>query len=72
MEGSNEYANVLVYIRPHAFVLSTQTGVGGWNMMTGNHVKHININTGLKRIKSNGSEVILSTVYCRCDRCGMR
>ena len=35
-------------------------------MMTGDHVKHINIDVRLKGIGTNGSEVILSTAYCHC------
>ena len=61
VEGSKlvrEYANVLVYIQPHAFVLSMQTGVGVWNMMTGNHVKHINIDVRLKGIKPTGVKLL--------------
>ena len=75
VEGSRlvrEYANWVVYIQPHAFVLGMQTGVGVWNMMTGDHVKHINIDIRLKGIKTNGNEVILSPSYCSCHRCGMR
>ena len=41
-------------------------------MMTGDHVKHINIDIRLKGIKTNGNEVILSPSYCSCHRCGMR
>ena len=76
VEGSRLVrANVymLVYIQPHAFVvLNGQNGVEVWNMMTGDHVKHINIDVRLKRIKTNGSEVILSPAICGCDICEMR
>ena len=38
-------------------------------MMTGDHVKHINIDVRLKGIGTNGSEVILSTAYYCCPWC---
>ena len=73
VEGSkvvNQFANMLVYIQPHAFVLNRQNGVGVWNMMTGDHVKHINIDVRLKGIGTNGREVILNTAYyCQCGYC---
>jgi len=69
VEGSRLVrANVytLVYIQPHAFVvLNGQKGVQVWNMMTGDHVKHINIDAWLNRIKTNGSEVILFSCEMR-------
>ena len=73
VEGSKlvrELTSMLVYIQPHAFVLNRQNGVGVWNMMTGDHVKHINIDVRQKGIGTNGSEVILSTAYC-CRECAM-
>ena len=71
VEGSKlvrEFANMLVYVQPHAFVLNRENGVGVWDMMTGDHVKHINIDVSLQGIGTNGSEVVLSTSYC-CHRC---
>ena len=38
-------------------------------MMTGDYVKYIKLDFKLKRIKTNGSEVIVSP--CACDNCGM-
>ena len=72
VEGSKivrEYASMLIYIQPHAYVLNRQNEVGVWNMMTGDQVKRININVSLAQIKSNGSEVILSR--CCCQTCWM-
>ena len=72
VEGSKlvrEFANMLVYVQPYAFVLSRENGVGVWDMMTGDHVKHINIDVRLKGIGTNGSEVILSTAYYCCPWC---
>ena len=61
-----ENVNMLVYIQPHAFVvLNRQNGVGVWNMMTGDHVKHINNDFRLKKIKTNGNEIIFSRCCCR-------
>ena len=76
VEGSKlvrEITSMLVYIQPHAFVLNRQNGVGVWNMMTGDHVKHINIDVRLRGIGTNGSEVILSIANsCQCGFCGSR
>ena len=74
VEGSKRvsprYINMLVYIQPHVFVLKGQVGAGVevWNMMTGDLVKHIDIDVRQKGIGTNGSEVILSTAYC-CPEC---
>ena len=58
---------MIVYIQPHVYVLNRQAGVGVWDMMTGDHVKHINIDIRLKGIGTNGNEVIVNT--SRCHNC---
>ena len=71
VEGSravHQYSNMLVYVEPHAFVLNGDDGVEVWNLMTGEHVKHVNIDMRFNSIGTNGHQIILSTGYNRYMR----
>ena len=68
VEGStavHQYSHMLVYVEPHAFILNGFDGVEVWNLKTGEHVKHVNIDMRFNSIGTNGHQVILSTGYNR-------
>ena len=68
VEGStvvHQYSNMLVYVEPHAFILNGDDGVQVWNLKTGEHVKHVNIDMRFNSIGTNGHQIILSTGYNR-------
>ena len=61
----HQYSNMLVYVEPHAFILNGDDGVEVWNLKTGEHVKHVNIDMRFNSIGTNGQQIILSTGYNR-------
>ena len=68
VEGSEVvhcYSNMLVYVEPNAFVLNGNAGVEVWNLKTGEHVKHVNIDMRFNSIGTNGDQIIMSTGYTR-------
>ena len=68
VEGSEVihcYSNMLVYVEPNAFVLNGNDGVEVWNLKTGEHVKHVNIDMRFYSIGTNGDQIIMSTGYTR-------
>ena len=68
VEGSEVihcYSNMLVYVEPNAFVLNGNDGVEVWNLKTGEHVKHVNIDMRFYSIGTNRDQIIMSTGYKR-------